>query len=281
MGILVTSGDSFTYGDELPGSRQGYDEEKGDYLPDTHHHLTFTHKLANRLGVEYVNLGANGSSNQKIFRRTMDFLQRTSKKIDYMVVTWSSWGRVEVCSPMHFFSDKTAYIQRECNMNQIIPNHYSGQLRFNVPYGGNDEHEKRCVDAANQWFEHVYNPQTAILHTLSYMRTVQFICDTMGIKVIQGIIHNKLWLDVLQTLRHASLNEPLMKGYVEYLEESFAYIRPECQWGFFDNRKDMISIAEDNEGFEIYKLGHVCEKTHEKYAENLYDTFTEMNNASD
>ena len=44
----------FTYGDELFGPRRA--DENGKILEGKHHHLTFTHKLAEKLGVDYVNL---------------------------------------------------------------------------------------------------------------------------------------------------------------------------------------------------------------------------------
>ena len=101
MGIIVYNGDSFTYGDELRGSRNSTGQEF-----DTHHHHTYAYKLSSRLNKKYVNLAQNGSSNTKIFRRTIDFLETRKEKIDLIVVTWSGWGRFEICEPFHLDTDK-------------------------------------------------------------------------------------------------------------------------------------------------------------------------------
>lgn len=272
MGILVTNGDSFTYGDELPGSR--VINEQGVYNP-THQHHTFTHKLADHLGTNYVNLAHNGSSNQKIFRRTTTFLQQTSKKIDYLVIIWSSWGRLEVVGPQYFDQDKKMFIQKECNMNQIIPDHRQSLLKFDLR-GWADTEE--VSNAAIGWYQHVYNFQTAIVHQLNYMTTIQHLCDVLGIKVIQGVIHHGLWTNLLGTLNDAAKveNRGKYNQYVEYVQDRLEYLRPECKLGFGDKR-DMTSIAQspDNDFF-IYPYGHPCQDTHTYYADMLNKIFREM-----
>ena len=57
--MLVTNGCSFVWGDELDGFMEG-----------EHNHLTFTHRLAEKLGIEYRNISSCGNCNTKIFRDT-------------------------------------------------------------------------------------------------------------------------------------------------------------------------------------------------------------------
>ena len=288
MGILLTNGDSFTQGDELPGSRRV--DEYGNVLKGVHHHLTFSYKLAELLGVNYVNLGQNGSSNQKIFRRTTTHLQKTSQQIDYMVLTWSSWGRVEVVTDFHPDEDKLMYIHQECNMNQIIPDHYSRSMSFALrhwnirdsdrlidPIDIMARDEERVYQSAAGWFKHVYNMATPILHHLNYMTIMQDFCDARGIKIVQGIIHPDLWENVKRVL---TLKERFPHA-VEEIKWYLKYLRPECKVGMGDGM-DMTSIARrDDNDFFIYPKGHPCEGTHEYYANHLYSLFQGMKNATD
>lgn len=273
MGILVTNGDSFTYGDELPGSRRLDDE--GNPLPDTHHEHTYTYKLAQKLGCKYVNLGQNGSSNQKIFRRTTTFLQNTNKDIDYLVIVWSSWGRLEVFRSIPIKEDELMYIPFETNMSQIIPNHHSGKLKFLLSRWSSEEEHKNCMNAAKAWYEHVYTMQTAIVHHLNYMRIIQEMCDLKGIKVIQGIIHHGMWHNIMNSLKTANKNAPYENEFHDFVVQSLEYLRPECKIGFGDFL-DMTSIAEYHDDFFLYPIGHPCENTHTYYAEHLYKTFMDM-----
>ena len=269
MGILLSNGCSFTYGDELEGSRQGFFAD-GTLKPAIHHHRTFTHKLADKLGVKYINMGQNGSSNQKIFRRTTTFLQTTSKKVDYVVLTWSSWGRVEVFLDKISKYEKSLYLGFENNMNQIIPDHHEGKLKFllNV-WRSKAEFDEKDI-AAKAWFENVYNFQTAIIHHLNYMCIMQQLCDSLGIKIVQGIIHHGMWSNVIATIRHGHKTKYDMQEYVDTISNYLRYLRPECKIGLGD-KKDLTSIAEDNENCKIHRFKHPCENTHTYYADMLYD----------
>lgn len=283
MGILLTNGDSFTYGDELPGSRRA--DENGKILEGKHHHLTFTHKLAEKLGVDYVNLAHNGSSNQKIFRRTTTFFQQSSKEVDYLVLTWSSWGRIEVVTDFHPNEDKSMYMLQETNMNQIIPDHYSRALAFGLRHWDirddekldwNPEDEKRIVRIACDWVNHVYTMFTPILHHLNYMCIMQDMCDAKGIKLIQGMIHPDLWSNLKRCLMQKDRYPHWAHEVLFYLE----YLRPECRVGL-GHYQDMTSMARENDDFFIYPKGHPCEGTHSAYADQLYDIFQGLENATD
>ena len=273
MGILLTNGDSFTQGDELPGSRRF--DENGKHMAPIHHHLTYTHKLAKLLDVEYVNLGANGASNQKILRRGTTFFQKTSKKIDYMVIIWSSWGRLEIVNPDFRPSDEQVWIFQECNMNQLIPDHYAGRLRFMLrPWdveNPSDEEQAHHQQACVNWYKYAYTMATPILHHLNYMTIMQDMCDAKGINLIQGVIHHDLWNNVKNVLK----KEDVLPFAVKEIKHYIKYLRPECKLGFGDGR-DMVSIAESKPDCFLYPLGHPCETTHTYYAKMLYDLFNNM-----
>lgn len=256
MGILLTNGDSFTYGDELLGSRN----PKG-FEFDTHHQYTYTHVLSQLLNKNYVNLGKNGASNSKIFRSTMRFLQTTSKKIDLLVITWTQWGRFEIANSWQLDGDRQIFIPFEDNMNSIIASQRSSGFMFNTK---NDEDPERTA-ILKSYFEDVLTMQTQIIHSLTYMRTIQHFCDILGIKVMQGIIHTGSYHNMLYTLR----NTEGWEQYVEYVQESMNYLRPECKIGL-GYYTDIYSLHEQIPDAEVRPMGHVCEKTQKAYAEMLY-----------
>jgi hypothetical protein len=256
MGIIVSNGDSFTYGDELLGSRNPLGFEF-----DTHHQYTYTHILAEMLEKKYVNLAKNGASNSKIFRTTMNFLQSTSKDIDLLVITWSSWGRFEIANSFQLDGDKKIFIPFEDNMNSIIPSHRSDRFVWDTK---NTEQEERAK-ILEAYVNNVLTMQTQIVHGLSYMRTVQHFCDILGIKVMQGINHRGSHYNMLHTLK----NTKGWENYAEYVQESMQYLRPECKIGL-GHYIDIYSLHEHVEGGETRPMGHVCEKTQKAYAEMLY-----------
>lgn len=260
MGIILSSGDSFTYGDELPGSRHP------DGLKfDTHHHHTFTHKLSKKLDIPYVNIARNGSSNMKIYRRTMDYLMTTRDDIDLLIVTWSNFGRFEVCEPFVFAEDQSVFIHSESNMNQIIPDQHAThmQLRF----GGPIPERERIL---KEYVRNVLTHQTQVLHALSFMTHIQWICDRLGIPVIQGVIHAGMYANYLHTLQRSDE----WKDYKDEAIRKFRMLRDECRIGFGSKYKDIYYTGVNN-GHKILPMGHVDENAHTDYADMLYDIINE------
>ena len=81
MTTLYTNGCSFTYGAELDNRE-----------------LRYGHLLTNKLGCEYhIDKSLNGSSNERIFRTTLDYLQdpNTNLKDLCVVIGWSGISRKE------------------------------------------------------------------------------------------------------------------------------------------------------------------------------------------
>jgi len=255
MGILLTNGDSFTYGDELEGSRS----PNGI---DTHHRHTYTHKLSERLHLPYVNLAENGSSNAKIYRRTLDFLMRPSDHVDMVVIMWSNWGRFELCESEHFLADKDIHIPQECNMNQIIPSHKS--TSFELQWG--DSTNKNRKEILKAYTEDVLTMQTQILYGLKCMQQMQFICEMMMIPIIQGVIHGDMYKNILATLK--------MDGFEDYKKEVTKILkdlRPECKMGL-GNYTDLYTLAEKS--YTLKPMGHADEDTHTEYAKLIAHIIT-------
>lgn len=258
--MLLTNGDSFTYGDELPGSRPKEGKEP------SHFPFTYTQHLANQLGHRYINLAQNGSSNIKIYRRTLDFLQKTSRKVDYMVIMWSSWGRLEVCEPFSLPEDESLYIGRETDMNQLIPSHKSTSFLYR-PAQWVKSHPERS-ERVRDWFMDVYTMHTSIVHSLTYMKNIQFISDLMGIKVLQCVIHEAMYKNILFTMEEAE-KEDNYQEYRDFISESFKYLRPECAIGLGNGRA--FNEFCNDEGYRILDGGHPDHEGHEAYAKYLLE----------
>jgi len=254
MGILLSNGDSFTYGDELEG-----------YVDNQHDPHTFTHKLASKLHMKYVNLARNGSSNMKIFRTTLDFLMHTNKKIDLVVIMWTNWGRFEVCEPFSLGSDKKIDIPQENNFNQIIPSHKSLSFAWSKPSNTNDNVEERDR-ILKEYTENVLTMQTQIYHGLTYMKTIQYICDLRGIAVIQGVIHGDMYLNYLSTLKNESDN---FQDYREGVVKVFRSLRPECKVGLGGDIPAIYNLS--SEKYTLKRFGHADEDSHTEFADMLFN----------
>lgn len=269
MGIILTNGDSFTYGDELEGSRS----PDGN---DTHHHHTFTYKLASRLDRKYVNLGQNGCSNMKIYRRTLDFLMTDPRAddIDLMVITWSNWGRFELCENLHLTEDKRGFIGREANMNQVIPDHHSTKFGFRNLTHENEQPERYKV--IRDYIEGALTYQTQIYHGICFMTHIQWLCDKLGIPIIQGCIHGDGYKNFLWSLKQKN-------GWEQYIREvtkKYHYLRPECKIGLGGANEsgqkylDIYTMGRRNND-DIKPGGHAGEDSHTLYTEQLIDIIKE------
>lgn len=252
MGIIVSNGDSFTYGDELEGSRQEV---------DNHHHHTYTHKLANKLDRRYVNLAVNGASNDKIYRRTFDFLMTTSKEIDLLVIMWSNFGRFEICEPFTLEQDRQIFIHSDANMNQIIPDHHSKQMRLR--FAGEGERSR----ILKEYVSEVLTNQTQVFKLLSHMTQMQWVCGKLGIPIIQGVIHDDMYKIFLNSLKGEGFED-----YRETIVSKYRMLLDECKIGLGSYRS-IYRVGEENH--TVLPMGHVCENAHTEFADMLYDIILE------
>lgn len=254
MGTILYNGDSFTYGDELNG------------YPNTHGRHTFAEKLSNTLEYKYINIAQNGSSNQKIYRTTQNFLQQTQKKIDLVIITWSNFGRFELCEDFTLDGDSEIDIGKETDMNQIIASHHSDKFGW---YNKDSSMPKERHRILGEYINSVWTMQTAIVHQMSYMNNIQFLCDQMGIGVIQGVIHPHMWHNVLQCFKGDGY-----KDYKESVATSLEQLRPECRIGL-GKYETIYAMADKNN--TLKPRGHACEQSHSQYALQLYNIIKERN----
>lgn len=249
--MLLTNGCSFVWGDEL----EGYDND-----PPSHHHLTFTHKLAEHLQMDYVNLASCGACNQKIFRDTMHYLNDPAKeKPTHIVIIWSAWQREEVAENWPESDDVERKVQRFQCMTQISP----ARVKNLKP------ELRKPLDRLYEFYDVT---RTGITRTFTYMETMQFICDTLGIKLIQGVFHELMYRNLLDKL--SPRNRRMDWGdWMDFTTETLGRLPDTSRVGL-GPYPDLYSVG--RERHEILKHGHPNESAQVEYAEILHNIFKSM-----
>lgn len=262
--MLLTAGCSFVWGDEL----EGFDND-----PPTHQHLTFTHLLAEKLGIEYVNRGVCGACNEKIFREVTDHLHANPNKITHIVVLWSAWQRDEWVEYMP--PERQLKIGRQNDITQF------SSLRTQMIY---DRTVRNLKDA---WYWDGYNSRTDITHTLSKMKALEIICDAAGIKLIQGIFHRRNWENIIAHLTNQVPEEApygpdempwgdrieAVPEWEKWLMNSMGSLKDTSRVGM-GRGLDMFTLSGQVGDMKPY--GHPGEKTQVIFADELYEKFIDM-----
>ena len=256
--MLLTSGCSFVWGDELHGF---------DNNPPTHHHLTFTSLLANQLGMEYVNQGVCGSCNDRIFRDVIDYLHDPEKENPtHMVIMWSAWQRNEIVEEMPPERALEIGLGRPLDHTQFSP------LRIDVLNKG----ERREV--LREYYGKYYDSKTDISHGISKMKAMEVICEGLGIKLIQGTFHGRSWQNILKVLTNTpSRPDTDDRNIVEYVPEFANWLKNSVN-SLKDTSRvglgrhlDLYGIGMELDDLKEY--GHPGEKTQVVFADFLYDQF--------
>jgi hypothetical protein len=256
--MLLTAGCSFVWGDELKGF---------DNNPPTHWPLTFTHILAGKMAMPYINLGSCGAGNDKIFREVTDYLHhpRQETPVTHIVVIWSAFQRAELVEYMP--KEREIKIQRQGDVTQFSP------LRTEGIY---DLNKRRVM---NDWFDTAYDSRTDVMHTLTKMKTLELLCDSMDIKLVQGFFHRRCWSNIMAILRNSVSDEDdkssskSMPLYISWLKDSIADLKPTSRVGA-GKGKDLYTIAIENNDLKTY--GHPGEKSQVIFSDFLHKKFIDM-----
>jgi hypothetical protein len=247
--VLLTNGCSFVWGDEL----EGYDQS-----PPNHWHHTFTHKLSEKLGIKYVNLATCGACNTKIFRDTVDYLRTTDELPTHIVIIWSAWQREEVAENHPRDYEIQRNIQRFQCMTQISPS------RLN-----NVKTELAAV--LDSFYDYYDSTRTGIIRTLNYMTHMQWLCDILGIKIIQGAFHQRMWNNLVEKMHtRYRTTEADWSDWMDYVQESIDSLRDECRVGL-GRYTDFYNLAKSQ--YTIRPYGHPDEDAHTEFSQLLYHIF--------
>jgi hypothetical protein len=256
--MLLTAGCSFVWGDELKGF---------DNNPPTHWPLTFTHILAGKMAIPYTNLGSCGAGNDKIFREVTDYLHRPRQEtpVTHIVVIWSAFQRAELVEYMP--KEREIKIQRQNDVTQFSP------LRTQGIY----DRRKRSV--IEDWFDNAYDSRTDVMHTLTKIKTLELLCDSMDIKLVQGFFHRRCWTNIMSILRDEkpdaddSVLTGSMPAYSSWLKNSIIDLKNTSRIGA-GKEKDLYTIAVENNDLKPH--GHPGEKTQVIFSDILFKKFIDM-----
>ena len=140
--------------------------------------------------MEYVNLASCGASNDKIFRDVISYLHNPeNERPTHMAILWSAWQRAEVVEHMGYDRESSMGINRNQDMTQFSP------ARTQLI---SDKIKRNAYDIL---YNHGYDSRTDIIHGLTRMQTMELLCDSLGIKLVQGVFHHSCWTNILATLK--------------------------------------------------------------------------------
>jgi len=250
VSYLLTNGCSFVWGDEL----EGYDND-----PPSHHHLTFSHLLSKKLDVPLVNLASCGACNYKIFRDTTDHLRKAKELPSHIVILWSAWQRDETPSAHHVGWEDEIEIQRWQCMTQISP---SRTQNVNSDWYG----------AYEMYYAYVNYMELGIIRTIHYMTHMQWLCETLGIKLIQGVFHQRMWKNLLGACKPIRRNPEENWGpWIDYIQDSLGSLKPTSRIGLGSDWPDLYQLSKTK--YTIKPFAHPDEDAQVEYADMLYNIF--------
>lgn len=267
--MLVTTGCSFVWGDEL----KGYDQD-----PPKHWKHTFTHKLAKHLGVKYNNMGSCGASNHKIFRdlslwfngKSPDWVYKQNGKLatpentTHMVVLWSAWQREELPFAIDKSVEDDFNIMRFEGITQYSPVRIDTVAYFDKP----------LRETIKQWYIANKNNRRYLQQQLPYMVAVQTMCKAHNIKLIQGFFHDVMWRDIVGVMQD---KDPLWKAHNKLLGDLVGCLEQHSRIGITKYRTIHNFCTHRNvdgqPDRDLLPYGHPNEITQTHYAEYLKELF--------
>jgi len=259
--MLLTAGCSFVWGDEL----EGFDRN-----PPEHWDKTWTSILAKKLNMDYVNLGVCGSSNDRIFRAVTDHLHNPElENPTHMVVIWSAWQRAEVVEYMRMSRENVVGLNRPENATQYSP----------VRTATIGTKKKRDILA--HYYNEAYDSRTDIMHHLTMIKTMEVMCDALGIKLIQGVFHYRSWSNLLGVL---NLKDPKVgvcpdhnvgfigdtPMYNRWVKDALGALRPRSRYGL---GKGPCMYVTAKKLQDVKEFGHPGEKTQHVWSDLMLAEF--------
>ncbi len=170
---LFTIGCSFTEGQEL----------------ENHRIECYTHKLSEKLNLEYFNFGASGASNDYIFRKVFELINsNTLQTDDIIIIQWTHYSRKElpimydnkdwyhyVPNSFHAYQDKTIIRQGK---NLVVHNKYMNDDHDNDRIKIEDENKKILEQYVVSFLQEDYQKNT----TINYINALYTYFEYFGYK---------------------------------------------------------------------------------------------------
>lgn len=250
--MLLTTGCSVTYGAEL---------DEDNWWSDEHWEKTFSHKLAEKLDIGYTCLAKCGNSNYKIFRDLIQWFNgRLSSSVydegarpdncTHMVVVWSQHSRCEI------FSNKSDQLPPSWDGWNDYDDLHLGLIQSNSDCSNINEfiHDDQKV---------VVDEHKHIVDLLTYMQTIELLCKSNNIKLLQGNMSDGFRRSICKFMSERS--SKIGNLYNESLRQMMATLDNESKI------EPIMSFSKDR----VLTCGHPEKEVHTEYAEYLYNIFQE------
>ena len=267
--MLLTSGCSFVWGDELEGCHNN---------PPTHWDKTFTHILAEDMGLEYSCLATCGASNHKIFRDLINWFSgiqpscayknATPKDTTHMVVLWSDLSRNEL--PYEIEESKLGHYHYA---NKRYDNITQYNARTVQPVKYFEERIKRTISENHRLVDNNY--RRLCIQFLPYMLSIQELCKANDIQLIQGNFHASNWRKFLAIVKSCEGNE-LMSEYDIALKLMLGKLDDHSRIGM--GKYQCFNTFTNDSKFperQLNLFNHPNEVAHKDYAKYLHTIFKE------
>ena len=243
--MLVTNGCSFVWGDELDG-----------YEDNQHEHLTFPYLLSKQLKTPLTNLATCGACNQKIFRDTVDHLGKHDD-VTHLVIIWSAWQRHETAETHPTGYEEEMKIQRwEC-MTQISPS----RLDYLHP---------DLSKVLDPYYDAVESTRDGIISTVTYMDAIKLLCEAKNIKLVQGVFHERMWVNYIDCFTPKSTTKYNWGEYNDWIKRKVDSLPDHHRLGM-GKYTDLFKLARTK--YTIKPFGHPDEDAHKEYAELIYHIY--------
>lgn len=252
---LLFNGCSFTQGDELPDPEQ----------------QRFSTHIAKLSGIEAVNIAADGSSNSKIYRNTLDYILNAEEHPELVYVQWSDFARFELLTynAAAFFNRAGEFVADDPFV-QVSPARLQGNYR---PIANKEK------DWLN-FYDTLYIVDHGILETLRYMSHLRLLCNKLNIKLVQSWFHPAMRRRVLKSFvksRKENLGERL-ELTIKYFNKYFSTLQDSDKLGQGEDYSEYITFDEFVETYNLDRMpkGHPGIESHKLFAEYTFNIFKKM-----
>jgi hypothetical protein len=252
--MYLVNGCSFTYGDELE-------------RPESQRWSAHLEELADE---NVHNIAKCGSSNQKIFRTTIDALKK--KKYEKMIIMWSDFARMEHISLNAYFQYGKAGVEGISEdmtwMDEDAHTQVSPARLQAAPW-----RYKR--ETYEEYYSGIYTNYKGIYDTIDYMDHVCFLGKILGCKVYQGWFHEGNRMTWAKTFSDSQLGFHGDKLYriKGLIEKKMIEWDGNSRIGLPGTNSETFNEFTTKGEYSVMPKGHPGPEAHKGYAKYLYDNF--------
>ena len=271
--MLLTTGCSIVYGAEL---------DEDDWFSEEHWEETFSHKLAQHLNIDYTCTAGCGNSNRKIFRDLIRWFsdgtipyhsnnQKTNiTNCTHMVVLWTQWFREEI------FAKKCGKIENASDDAPVYSDMGFLQYTRDARNIGSVLSSKDLKIHKEYWENYLIDGQKHLTELVTFMTTIQLLCENYGIKLVQGTTLRDFsyhWSRIVSESKECEFT----KQYCSKMRDMMGNLHKTSKIGMTKNTYSCIMTKKflGEKWIKMLKCGHPNAEVHTEYAEYLYNIFQE------